>query len=109
VAEALQGSVGRAADLVARYGGDEFALVLPETTLEGAQQVAERLCQAIRTLRLSYQGNRLPGLTLSAGTVTAIPKQADAPEQAVAFADRALYRAKAAGRDGVKATYRPQC
>jgi len=109
VAQALQGSVGRAADLVARYGGDEFALVLPETTLEGAQQVAERACQAIRTRALDYQGSRLPDLALSAGTVTVIPNQDDTPDNAVAFADRALYRAKAAGGDGVTASYRPQC
>ncbi|PSP16595.1 MAG: hypothetical protein BRC58_08665 [Cyanobacteria bacterium QS_8_64_29] len=105
VAQALQGSVGRAADLVARYGGDEFALVLPETPLEGAQQVAERACQAIRNLVLTYDGNRLPGLTLSVGTATIVPNSQKSPEETIALADRTLYCAKATGRNCVKAAY----
>ena len=105
MAQALQGSVGHAADLVARYGGDEFALVLPETPLEGAQQVAERACQAIRNLVLTYDGNRLPGLTLSVGTATIVPNSQKSPEETIALADRTLYCAKATGRNCVKAAY----
>jgi two-component system cell cycle response regulator len=81
----------RALDTAARYGGDEFALVLPEATPEAASLVAKRICQ-----RLAADGEA-PALSVSAGTAT-FPLDGDTIEKLLGAADRALYRMK--GRSG---------
>lgn len=88
----------RARDLVYRYGGDEFSLILPETGLAGAIDVAERVRSAIREARAS--GRRRSGIRCSVGVAT-FPE--DGPQRAdlLLAADRALYAAKRAGRDRV--------
>lgn len=89
----------RASDLAARYGGDEFVLLLPRTDLAGAQRVAETLRRRVEQVG--------PGLGLPAGSVTASlgvsehdPARPPA-EDLLELADRALYRAKTAGRNVV--------
>jgi len=77
----------RAIDTPARYGGDEFALVLPEAGPDVALRVVERICE-----RLARDGE-LPRLTVSAGTAS-FPQDGDTPEKLLVAADRALYRMK---------------
>jgi diguanylate cyclase (GGDEF)-like protein len=94
----------RAVDRAARYGGDEFAVILPETATEAAQEVAERLCQTVPAVvetRLKADGLDLPlPLTLSIG-VSELPHDADNADGLIDKADRALYAAKHLGGNRV--------
>ena len=81
----------RASDTAGRYGGDELALVLPETTHEGAVAVAEKIRAAAETLALGAAGE---GLTLSAGVASA-PADGKTAGNLMRVADARLYRAKA--------------
>ncbi|HAI21492.1 MAG TPA: hypothetical protein DCM14_06335 [Clostridiales bacterium UBA8153] len=87
--------VVRTSDLVARWGGEEFALILPETGHAGAIAVAQRVRQRLAAETLP---NGSPGVTLSGG-VACFPEDADDSEGLVSAADSALYRAKASGNE----------
>jgi diguanylate cyclase (GGDEF)-like protein len=86
-------------DLPVRYGGEEFAVLLPETGLDGAEQLARRLQAALLRLRLPEVGGAEPPVTASFG-VASFPAARSADEL-LSAADRALYRAKAAGKNRV--------
>jgi diguanylate cyclase (GGDEF)-like protein len=86
-------------DLPVRYGGEEFAVLLPETGLDGAEQLARRLQAALLRLRLPEIGGDRPPVTASFG-VASFPAARSA-EALLSAADRALYRAKAAGKNRV--------
>ncbi len=99
VARKIRDSMERAADLAARYGGEEFVVLLPDTPIEGAHIVAEKLRQAIHALNLPHAGSLHRLVTLSIG-VAALPAGDDNTSQTlIEAADRALYRAKHAGRN----------
>lgn len=87
--------VVRTSDLVARWGGEEFALILPETGRAGAINVAQRVRQRLAAETLP---NGSPGVTLSGG-VACFPEDGDDGESLVAAADSALYRAKVSGNE----------
>lgn len=90
----------RDTDAVARYGGDEFVIVLPDTGTELAGQVAERIRQKI--IRHNFNGGRRLQLSLTASFgVAAFPKHASSPQQLIACADTAMYEAKAANKNCV--------
>lgn len=98
VARALDGVVRRPADLAVRHGGEEFALVLPGTSQEGASTIAERLRAAVRDRAIPHEGNDDRSVvTLSAGVATVVGSWTF--DEVVGLADRALYAAKDAGRD----------
>src|SRR5215204_1523370 len=91
----------RDTDAVARYGGDEFVIVLPDTGTELAGQVAERIRQKIN--RHHFNGGRRLQLSLTASFgVAAFPKHASSPQQLIACADTAMYEAKAAKKNCVR-------
>ncbi len=99
-AEALRKEL-RQEDLLGRYGGEEFILVARGTERDGASTLAERLRQAIADLELTSEGKRVP-LTVSVGVAVYQPDGPFThPEELVAAADRAVYRAKEGGRDRV--------
>jgi diguanylate cyclase (GGDEF)-like protein len=101
---ALMNEVVREGDTAGRWGGEEFALLLPDTALDGAQRVAERLRQALEEqVILSPEGEPLR-VTVSLG-VAAYPDLGGRAEL-VAAADEALYRAKRAGKNQVVVTAR---
>jgi diguanylate cyclase (GGDEF)-like protein len=88
----------RASDFAARYGGEEFLLVLPDTDRTGALEVAEKVRQAIERVEMP----RVGAITGSFG-VACLPDDAVEPDQLIRKADRALYAAKARGRNRVEA------
>ncbi|HEX7189825.1 MAG TPA: sensor domain-containing diguanylate cyclase, partial [Actinomycetes bacterium] len=94
---ALDRSV-RETDLAARYGGEEFVVVLPETTVEGAAQLAERICAAVRREPFRHDGEEPLHVTVSVGGA-AFPEHGSSPATLMRAADKALYVAKGGGRD----------
>jgi diguanylate cyclase (GGDEF)-like protein len=100
VAEAIVDEL-RPADSLGRYGGEEFVAVLPDTTLDNAMTVAERIRRAIETLHVHARGNALQ-TTVSMG-VASLTGPADTSDDLIARADSALYRAKTQGRNCVVA------
>ncbi len=91
-------------DLAARFGGEEFALVLPETTLSEAEQVAERLRIAISELRIPADHNEIR-LTISLGVATYPHPKVRTVDNLILEADRALYNAKEKGRNRVETIF----
>jgi two-component system, cell cycle response regulator len=95
----------RASDTAARFGGDEFALLLPDITLDDAVRLGERI-RAAMTVPVDIGGAEARVITLSIGAAAVSPRSADGDvkalaERLLADADASLYRAKAAGRDRV--------
>jgi diguanylate cyclase (GGDEF)-like protein len=96
VAERIREEV-RDVDVVGRYGGEEFVVVLPETDLEGARHLADRICDKVRSTPIRTSAGDLT-VTVSMG-VAVYPQHGDTPSSLVRAADRALYDAKGDGRD----------
>jgi diguanylate cyclase (GGDEF)-like protein len=88
----------REVDTFARYGGEEFVVVLPETTVEGATQLAERICVAVRREPFRAEGEEPLKVTVSVGGA-AFPTHGSSAATLMRAADRALYVAKNDGRD----------
>lgn len=99
VAKLLKGQI-RATDSVARYGGEEFVMLLPDTALEGAMLLAEKLRAALADCDFHHRNEPVP-ITISCGVAQF--QQGDDPEAVFQRADRALYQAKAAGRNCCRA------
>ncbi|NIQ94879.1 MAG: diguanylate cyclase, partial [Desulfuromonadales bacterium] len=100
VAQALQKELHRAGDMIARIGGEEFAVMLPETPMEGAARVADQLCTAVRNLELPHKASSVADVvTVSIGVGSIVPDTKQIPQKIVNRADRALYDAKRQGRN----------
>ncbi|HEY6871170.1 MAG TPA: diguanylate cyclase [Geobacteraceae bacterium] len=93
-------SVVRETDLVSRYGGEEFAILLPDTDLAGAQMAAEKIRARIGN-RPFPNGSLDTWITVSIGLATVNEHRPATPQDLLAFADKALYEAKAGGRNRV--------
>lgn len=107
VAEALRGKLRRPADIVTRYGGEEFAAILPDTGLEGALLVAEAMRSAVQALGLPHEGSAFDVVTVSIGVASLSPQQAEGMPRLLGAADWALYEAKRHGRNGIQAAEPP--
>jgi diguanylate cyclase (GGDEF)-like protein/PAS domain S-box-containing protein len=101
VAEAAQDTVTRPADLVARFGGEEFAVILPETDAEGALVVAQQIRRALSRRSLEHRGSPFGFLTVSIGCATVIPALGQTSVTLIQQADDAMYAAKGNGRNQV--------
>jgi diguanylate cyclase (GGDEF)-like protein len=88
----------RGEDIVCRVGGEELAIILPETGGESAGIVAAKLCEAVRQMHLELNGQSLGQLTVSIG-IACYPNQGEKAESLLKAADLALYEAKDSGRD----------
>ncbi|MDF2446015.1 MAG: hypothetical protein K0S46_1251 [Moraxellaceae bacterium] len=100
VARTLKTSVRSEVDRVARFGGEEFCVVLPETDAEGARVVAERIRTDIEAMVFLVEGRAVP-VSVSVGVAALVPVNAGGYDALLAATDRALYAAKAAGRNRV--------
>lgn len=99
VASAIRGGLLRPGDLVSRYGGEEFACILPETDLDGALTVAMGIEQRVRGLQIEHADSDASNvMTLSVGVAVSIPEPDGDPLKLLALADVQLYRAKDSGR-----------
>jgi len=102
IGRSMTASVKRATDLAARYGGDEFAILLPSTPLDGAVRVAERVRECLAELCFAYG---IKEANLSVGVAAMVPEQGEVPAMLLAAVDQALYRAKEGGRNRIEVSH----
>ncbi len=102
VAQALSDCVKRPTDSVSRYGGEEFAVILANTSLEGALKVAEKIRQTVEALKISHEKSEISDfVTLSCGVASMKPRLGLLLETLIKNADEALYLSKQRGRNRV--------
>jgi diguanylate cyclase (GGDEF)-like protein/PAS domain S-box-containing protein len=99
IAEGALDVVARPGDLVARFGGEEFAIILPNTGSSGALQLAQDICAVVRSRELPHSSNPLGIVTVSVGCATLIPQPGKHAADLIDCADKALYQAKRTGRN----------
>lgn len=93
----------RETDILGRIGGEEFAIILPETSLEQTAELSERLLEKVRKAEIELDAGKKISLTTSIGVATVPPLSMDV-ETVMKEADKALYRAKSGGRDCCRGT-----
>jgi diguanylate cyclase (GGDEF)-like protein len=103
VAKIFMQAARRPTDLAARIGGEEFGVLLPETTLESALIIAERIRSQVEAERIPLlsDGQQITSVTISIGVASCIPQAGDSSEAFVARADKFLYVAKNSGRNQI--------
>lgn len=102
IANALKIAEKRSADLVARFGGEEFIVMLPDCDAQGAVQIAESILSEVRALAIPHSANPQGIVTVSAGIGVLNPVgSSDTPDSIIGMADKALYQAKSNGRNQV--------
>lgn len=102
VAKGIERAVKRPADVAFRYGGEEFAVILPHTDGQGAIKVAEEIHEQIQQLKISHSSSQISDVvTLSIGVSSIIPDTRTSPHNLISAADAALYDAKVKGRNRV--------
>lgn len=100
LAQAMKNTVERTSDLVCRYGGEEFAVLLPDTSAEGAQKVARNIQHSINELAIVHAASDVAGqVTISIGCSTLSPDTEDDMLKLIVLADQRLYLAKERGRN----------
>jgi len=90
----------RATDYLVRYGGDEFAVILPQTDANGARAVGERIVGSVRATPFGQETRHVP-VTISLGAATATPDEDVTGSGLLKRADQALYQVKQRGRNGM--------
>ena len=100
VAQTLKNAIQRPGDLVARYGGDEFTVILPNTNLFGAIKIAEKMLIDVATLQIPHiNSDNSQVVTLSIGVASQTPVYGQSVEASIEQADQALYQAKTEGKN----------
>jgi diguanylate cyclase (GGDEF)-like protein len=103
IANVIANTLQRSSDTASRFGGEEFAIILPNTHIEGALAVAESMRDAVAAMNLPHPGNPHGCQTISIGVAAATPNLGDSIESLLSLSDHALYRAKDLGRNRVEA------
>ncbi len=102
IARVMAGEVQRVTDLPVRYGGEEFAVILPNTSAEGALAVAERIRHSVLACAMPHAlSEATTWVTVSVGVTLHQPQHHSLPQQIIEEADQALYQAKRGGRNQV--------
>jgi diguanylate cyclase (GGDEF)-like protein len=102
IAGVIAGTLQRHSDVAARFGGEEFAVILPNTEMEKALLVAESVRQAVVTMNLPHPGNPNGVQTISVGVTAGVPRESGSVTSLLTASDHALYRAKSKGRNRVE-------
>lgn len=100
VAKAIDSMLNRPSDVVARFGGEEFVVILPYVGKENACKLAEQIREKVASLSFDGEASSIC-VTISIGVATELPSEAGDPRGLIAVADEALYRAKSTGRNRV--------
>lgn len=101
VGAVIRDACRRPGDVAARFGGEEFAIVLPATMLPGALAVAERICARVFALAIPHAASAFGQVSISAGVYAFVPDADSTAQTMVECADRGLYLAKTTGRNKV--------
>jgi two-component system chemotaxis family response regulator WspR len=102
VAEVMRSNAKRSTDLAARFGGEEFALILPLTPLAGVQQQGQALCDAVAALQLPHRGSTVGAcVSISVGCAARVPQHGELSSLLIDAADFALYDAKHRGKNRI--------
>ncbi|MDP5214670.1 diguanylate cyclase [Pseudoalteromonas tunicata] len=102
VAKHIKNQLKRPHDIISRYGGEEFVIVLPDTNADDAKRILTDICQSIEQLKIPHESSVISHyVTISIGGATMIPKHEASHEELVKIVDEYLYQAKAQGRNRV--------
>jgi diguanylate cyclase (GGDEF)-like protein len=101
VAKIFAQSIKRSGDFAARWGGEEFAVLLPNTVMDGALDIAERIREDVESMLIPCADGSANRVTISIGVNSLIPVQSSSVDTFISNADKALYEAKAQGRNRV--------
>jgi len=100
IAQTLHGAVQRSVDLVCRYGGEEFAVILPDTDHAGMCHIGEVMVKAMRAVKLPHAYSSVGDIvTVSVGGATMTPSKGESPDLIIQQSDQGLYQAKGSGRN----------
>ena len=103
VAKVLTGFISRPSDLVARYGGEEFIAILPDTSFQGAIELAEKIRQKVESLKLEHKASSASqSVTVSIGVGCCTPQAEDSHDVFIRKTDELLYQAKEKGRNRIE-------
>lgn len=109
LADLMERATSRAGEVVGRYGGEEFILVLPGAGDEAARRTAERLRELVMAEKMPHKHSQVADIiTISQGVVTFTPDADESPSELIKRADTALYRAKHQGRNAIVLASDPQ-
>ncbi|MCB1731505.1 MAG: diguanylate cyclase [Halieaceae bacterium] len=109
LADLMERATSRAGEVVGRYGGEEFILVLPGAGEEAARRTAERLRELVMAEKMPHKHSQVAKfITISQGVVTFTPDADESPSELIKRADTALYRAKHQGRNAIVLASDPQ-
>lgn len=102
ISQAIKDVIQESKNILSRYGGEEFIVLIPNSHLEKAKFIAENIRKSIEKLNILHEGSETYKIvTVSIGIATDIPIKRSSPEKLINMADKALYRAKNSGRNKV--------